>query len=67
MHGTIGLLLDDDGSIANISACDDIADLDLDQVTAAQLAVDGEVEKCFVPQSAFAVEMEADRPDLFLS
>jgi hypothetical protein len=33
-------------------------------VAAAQLAVDGEVEKRSVPQSAMLVEPEPDRPDL---
>ena len=40
LDGAVGLLLNDYGSIANISTSNDIPDLNLDQVAAAQLAID---------------------------
>src|SRR3954452_15872540 len=40
-----GLLLNDKRATPDVSAADQIADLDLHDVTAAQLAVDREVEK----------------------
>ena len=43
-----------------------VADPDLDQVTASQFTVDSEIEEGLVPQPPFAVEMEADRPNLLL-
>ena len=66
MNRPIGLLLDDDCSRPNVATRNDIANLDLDQVAATQLAVDCKVEECLVPQPPFSIEMEADRPNLLL-
>lgn len=44
LHGPAGLLLDDDRASAYLTAADEVADLDLDDVTSAQLAVDRQVE-----------------------
>lgn len=44
-HGALGLLPNHDRSVANPSAGDDIADPYLDDVAAAQLAIDSEVEQ----------------------
>ena len=50
----------------NIGTCNHITDLDLNEIAAAQLAIDGKVEKRSVPQSSLAIEVKADRPDLLL-
>jgi hypothetical protein len=67
LHRPIGLLLDDDRSVANILPGDNVANLDLHQIAAAELAVDGKIKERLVSQPALAIEMEADRPDLLLS
>jgi hypothetical protein len=43
-----------------------IADLDLDQVTTAKLAVDCQIEQCSVPNASLSIKKEADGPDLLL-
>lgn len=64
--GPIGLLLDDYCAIANIRSSHHIADFDLQQLVTAQLAVDGEIKQCLISETALAIEMEADRPNLLL-
>ena len=44
LNGAAGFLLDYDSSRANPGAADQVADLDLDDVAPAQLAVDREIE-----------------------
>ncbi|WP_182911811.1 hypothetical protein [Sphingomonas cavernae] len=39
----------------------EVADPDLQDVTAAKLSVDRKVEQCAIAQSAMAIEKEADR------
>ena len=58
------LLLNDDRSRANSAAADKVTDLDLDDITSAQLAVDREVKHRAIAQAALAVEPESDGPDL---
>jgi hypothetical protein len=53
-------LLDDGRAVANASATDDVADPDLHEVAAAQLAVDSQVEQRPVAQSLVLVEVEPD-------
>jgi len=43
-----------------------IANPDLDEVTAAKLAVDREIEQGTVLEASLAIKEEADRPDLLL-
>jgi hypothetical protein len=57
-------LLDDDRPCPNLSVADDIANLDLHQVTTAKLAVDGEIKERTIPGSSMLIKKEADRPDL---
>ena len=59
------LLLDDDRSRLYRRSGDHIANPDLDEVTAAKLAVDREIEQGSVPDASLAVKEEADRPNLF--
>lgn len=66
LHRTIGLLLDDDCSMANVRTRDDIADFDLDQIATAQLAIDRQVNQCLVSKATFAIKMKANRPYLLL-
>src|SRR4249920_1594898 len=58
------LLLDDNRACANLGAADKLTNLDLDDVTSSQLAVDCEIEHRSVAQPAFAVEPEPNGPDL---
>ena len=64
LNGPPGLLLNNDRPCPNFSVTDDIADLDLHQVTAAKFAVDGEIKERPVPGSPVLIKKEADRPDL---
>ena len=52
-------LLSDDRRVRN-----NVADLDLHQVTAAKFAVDGKVEDSLIPGPPMLIKNEADRPDL---
>ena len=49
LNGSMGLLLDHRRSISNGTAGDDVADLHLDYIAAAQLAIDRQVEQRSVP------------------
>jgi hypothetical protein len=64
LNGPTGLLLDDDCARPNPTAADEVADHDLHEITPAELAVDSQIEHCPVAHPAFAVEPEADGPDL---
>lgn len=56
----------DHGSSSDLTASNQVADLELDQVTAAKLAVDGEVEPRSVSDRLLAIEIEATGLDLLL-
>ena len=66
LYGPLGLLLNDNGAVTDTSARNYISDARPDHITAAQLAVDGEVEQRSVAQSPMLVEPEANGPDLLL-
>jgi hypothetical protein len=66
LNRSAGLLLHYYGSCPYIRSCNDIADLDLDQIATAQLAVDRQIEKCTISQASFSIEEETDCPDLLL-
>jgi hypothetical protein len=55
-----------DSSISHASAGDDVADLNLHHVAAAQLAVDREIEKRPIAQPPVLVEPKPNCPDLLL-
>lgn len=57
-------MLDDDRPVASLRPGNKSTDLDFYQITASQLAVDGEVEEGSIPHATFAIQKEADRPDL---
>jgi hypothetical protein len=56
--------LDHDGPGADPAATEEIADPDLYDVTAAQFAVDRQIEHRPIPDPALTVEPEADGSDL---
>ena len=58
----MGLLLDYRRPVSNGTASDDVPNLHLDDIAAAQLAIDRQVEQRPVPQSAVFVEEKAYRP-----
>src|SRR5215213_7716748 len=64
LNGAPGLPLDDDRLGANPTTADEVADSDLDDVTAAELAVDREIKHRSVAEPPFAIEPEPDRPHL---
>lgn len=59
-----GLLLNHGGSSSNFPIADDVADPDLHQVAAAQLAIDSEIEEGPVPNASVLIQKKAYRPDL---
>ena len=59
------LLLNDDRSRLYLQSGYHIANPDLDEVTAAKLAVDREIEQGSVPDASLAIKEEADRPICF--
>ena len=61
-----GLLLGNNRAAANVSANDDVANLDLLEIATTKLSVDREIAQRLVSQSALAIELETDRPNLLL-
>jgi len=59
------LLLSHRCTVRRVSARSDILDLDRDDVTATELAVDRQIEHGEVPSAAFDLEFGPDRPDVF--
>jgi hypothetical protein len=57
--------LPDSCAIRRISACGDILDPDSDNVTAAKLAVDCQIEHGEVASVTLNLELCPDRPDVF--
>ena len=58
------LLLNNDRTRPNFPITYDVANLDLHQITTAQFAVDGEVEKRSVAGPSMLINEEADCPNL---
>src|SRR5260370_25679356 len=65
--GPRGFLLSNRCAVRRIAAGGDILDPDGDDVTAAKLAVDRQIEHSEVANSAFDLELRPDRPDGFWS
>jgi hypothetical protein len=61
-----GFLLNDYRAISDPRARNQIANFDFDEVTAAKLAIDGQIEKCPVAQPTFTVEEKSVCPNLLL-
>ena len=61
----LGLLLHDHRPRHDPSALDHIVDAESNQIAAAQLAVDGEVEQREFPRSMIQLQPNPDSPDLF--
>jgi len=57
-------LLDGDDAAPNIVIADNVADFDLDQIAAAQLAVDRQVKKGTISNPPILIQKEAYGPDL---
>ena len=58
------LFLPDGGAIDGVSMGRDVVDLERDDITASQLAVDGEIEHRQVSSTSFDLEFGPDRPDM---
>ncbi len=65
LHRAVGFLLHDDRSGRHPIALRHIANPQPDEITAAQLAVDGQVEKSKVPNSIGQLKADPDPPKLF--
>jgi hypothetical protein len=66
LHWSSSLLLDDSRPSSNVVAGDECPDFQLYQIAAAELAVDGKIEKRPISHPSFTVQEEADCPDLAL-
>lgn len=66
LHGPPGLPLNDHCAVTNFGSGHEVADLELHQIAAPQLAVDREVEQGSVAQPLLAIKEEPDRPNLLL-
>jgi len=64
LHRPLALLLHHNRAAGDVTPLDHIVDAKRDQITAAQLAVDGKVEQCEVPGSMFQLQPNPDSPDL---
>ncbi len=64
LHRSAGLLLDDHRPSADVMTSHQRADLELDQIAAPQLAVDGQIKQRSVAHAALAVQEKPDCPDL---
>lgn len=64
MHRTLGLVLHDDGACRHGFAVADVPDLESDEVAAAKLAVDAQVEQGELAHPALHLETDAQRPDV---
>ena len=63
----MGFLLHDHRPLQGLVAVGDIPDFELDEVAAAQFAVDREIEQREVARAPFELQLCADRPDLAYS
>lgn len=66
LHRSPGLPLNDHRAVADFSSGHEIADLQLNQIAASQLAIDRQVEQGAVSEPLLAIKEESDRPDLLL-
>jgi len=63
LHRPLGLLLHDDCASHDLTALDDIMDTKADKIAAAQLAIDGEIEKRKLSRSMIHLKANPNRPD----
>jgi hypothetical protein len=66
LHGSASLLLDAHRASSNFVAHGESPNIQFYQIAAAELAVDGKIEKRTISHPSFSVEEEADRSDLAL-
>tara|TARA_R110000868_G_C10970594_1_gene769798 strand:- start:10779 stop:11120 length:342 start_codon:yes stop_codon:yes gene_type:complete len=59
-----GLLLNDGGSISDLSIADNVADPDFHQIATAQLAVDSQIKKRSISTPVVLIQIETDCPNL---
>ena len=64
LHRPLGFLLHDNRTVGDMTALDHIVDAKRDQITPAQLAVDGKVEQCEFPGSLIQLQPNPDGPNL---
>ncbi len=60
----LGLVLQDDCSRCDLIPMADVAHLQSDEIAAAQLAVDAQVEQCELTHSVLHLESNSERPDV---
>src|SRR4051812_28043091 len=64
LHRALGLVLHDDGARAHLLAVAYVPDLERDEIAAAELAVDAQVEEGKFPNPLLHLEADAKRPDV---
>ena len=64
LDGTTGLLLDDNGACPDLRSGSKITNLDLEQIAAAKLIIDCQIEQSTITDAALAIEEEANSPNL---
>jgi hypothetical protein len=65
LNRTAGLVLDDRCSVSHVSAGSNLIDPKADEIAAAKLAVDGEVEHRQIAFAVLDLKSDANGPDLF--
>jgi len=65
-NGTPYLFLANARSVNRISVRSNVLDLEGDEITASQLAVDGQIEQRQIAGSFLDLELGPDRPNMFL-
>jgi len=64
LNWSTGLLLNHHRPCSQLTAGDKVADFDLHQIAASQLAVDRKIEKCPVSKPMLSIQVKANSPNL---
>ena len=64
LNRSAGLFLDDRGPFDGLTAVNDVADLEADEITALEFAVDCQVEQSELARVALKLEADTDSADL---
>jgi hypothetical protein len=64
LHWALGLVLHDDGAARQLIAVTHVSDLERDEVAAAKLAVDAQIEEGQLTHTVFHLKPNPERPDI---
>src|SRR5271165_6351289 len=65
LNGPAGLVLDNRRPITHAPACGDVVDPKANEIAAAQLAIDGEIEQRQIARVVLHLKPDTNGPDLF--